>query len=148
MCYCVNAQVATQSLLDIYAIAHLRNNKMRTQGVLYDKSKAFAIEVIALCDNLREKGEYVMSKQVLRSGTSIGANYCEALGAESPSDFIHKLSISLKEANETYFWLDILHTSSYIDDTQFKTMTTHLKEIYKMLNSASITVKKRNNLIQ
>ena len=118
---------------------------MRTQGVIYDKSKSFAIEVIALCNELRNKGEYVMSKQILKSGTSIGANYCEALGAESPQDFIHKLSISLKESNETFFWLDILHTSGNIDTNEFNTLKSHLEELYKMLNSASITVKKRTN---
>ena len=120
---------------------------MRTQGVTYEKAKAFAIEVIALCNELRDKGEYVMSKQILKSGTSIGANYCEALGSESPQDFVHKLSVSLKESNETYFWLDILHASDYIDDARFETLKTHLEEIYKMMNSASITVKKRNNII-
>ena len=120
---------------------------MRTQGITYEKCKAFAIEVIALCNELRERSEYVMSKQILKSGTSIGANYCEALGAESPQDFVHKLSISLKEANETYFWLDILHTSGYIDDARFETMKTHVEEIYKMLNSTSITIKKRNNIL-
>lgn len=120
---------------------------MRTQGVTYEKAKAFAIEVIALCNDLREKGEYVMSKQILRSGTSIGANYCEALGSESPQDFVHKFSISLKEANETYFWLDILHTSGQIDTERFNSLKEHLEEIYKMMNSASITVKKRNNIL-
>ncbi|MBQ6236800.1 MAG: four helix bundle protein [Bacteroidales bacterium] len=120
---------------------------MRTQGITYDKCKAFAIEVIALCNNLREKGEYVMSKQILRSGTSIGANYCEALGSESPQDFVHKLSISLKEANETYFWLDILHSSGHIDADRFNGLKEQLEEIYKMMNSASITVKKRNNIL-
>ena len=120
---------------------------MRTQGIIYDKCKAFAIEVIALCKELQDKGEYVMSKQILKSGTSIGANYCEALGAEIPQDFIHKLSISLKESNETYFWLDILHTSGIIDTVEFDLMKTHLEEIFKMLNSTSITVKKRNNTI-
>lgn len=120
---------------------------MRTQGITYDKCKAFAIEVIALCNDLREKGEYVMSKQILRSGTSIGANYCEALGSESPQDFVHKLSISLKEANETYFWLDILHTSEQIDTERFNSLKEHLEEIYKMMNSASITVKKRNKIL-
>ena len=120
---------------------------MRTQGIIYDKCKAFAIEVIALCKELQDKGDYVMSKQILKSGTSIGANYCEALGAESPQDFIHKLSISLKESNETYFWLDILHTSGIIDTVKFDLMKTHLEEIFKMLNSTSITVKKRNNTI-
>lgn len=120
---------------------------MRTQGVTYEKTKAFAIEVIALCNELRDKGEYVMSKQILKAGTSIGANYCEALGSESPQDFVHKLSISLKEANETYFWLDILHSSGHIDANRFDTMKAHLEEIYKMMNSASITVKKRNNIL-
>lgn len=120
---------------------------MRTQGITYDKCKAFAIEVIALCNNLREKGEYVMSKQILRSGTSIGANYCEALGSESPQDFVHKLSISLKEANETYFGLDILHSSGHIDADRFNGLKEQLEEIYKMMNSASITVKKRNNIL-
>ncbi|MCR4828321.1 MAG: four helix bundle protein [Bacteroidales bacterium] len=120
---------------------------MRTQGVTYEKAKAFAIEVNALCNELRDKGEYVMSKQILKAGTSIGANYCEALGSESPQDFVHKLSISLKEANETYFWLDILHTSGYVDTDRFDTLrAAQLEEIYKMMNSASITVKKRNNL--
>ena len=120
---------------------------MRTQGITYEKAKAFAIEVIALCNELRDKGEYVMSKQILKAGTSIGANYCEALGSESPQDFVHKLSISLKEANETYFWLDILHTSGYIDTDRFDTIKAQLEEIYKMMNSASITVKKSNNIL-
>jgi len=120
---------------------------VRTQGITYEKAKAFAIEVIALCNELRDKGEYVMSKQILKAGTSIGANYCEALGSESPQDFVHKLSISLKEVNETYFWLDILHSSGHIDANRFDTMKTHLEEIYKMMNSASITVKKRNNIL-
>lgn len=88
-----------------------------------------------------------MSKQILRSGTSIGANYCEALGSESPQDFVHKLSISLKEANETYFWIDILHSSGHIDADRFNCLKEQLEEIYKMMNSASITVKKRNNIL-
>ena len=116
---------------------------MRAQGVLYDKSKAFALDVIALCNELRDNGEYVMSKQILKSGTSIGANYCEAVCAESPQDFIHKVSISLKEANETYFWLDLLHDSKYLDDEKHNRMKAHLEELFKMLNSSVITVKQR-----
>ena len=57
---------------------------MRTKGIIYEKSKEFSLNIIALCGEMREKGEYIMSKQILKSGTSIGANYCEALGAESP----------------------------------------------------------------
>ncbi len=67
-----------------------------------------------MCNELRDKGEYIMSKQILKSGTSIGANYCEALSAESPLDFVHKVAISLKEANETYYWLDLLCSSNNI----------------------------------
>lgn len=116
---------------------------MRAQGILYDKSKAFALDVIALCNELRDKGEYVMSKQILKSGTSIGANYCEAVCAESPQDFIHKVSISLKEANETYFWLDLLHDSKYIDEERHGRMKAQVEELFKMLNSSVITVKQR-----
>ena len=116
---------------------------MKTQGVLYDKSKKFALGVIALCNELRAKGEYIMSKQILKSGTSIGANYCEAVCAESPQDFIHKVSISIKEANETYFWLDLLHESNHIDNDRFSLMSSQVEELYKMLNSSVITVKQR-----
>ena len=116
---------------------------MRTQGALYDKSKAFALDVIALCNELRDKNEFVMSKRILRSATSIGANYCEAVCAESPQDFIHKVSISLKEANETYYWLDLLHDSKNLDDERYNDLRAKVEELFKMLNSSSITVKQR-----
>ena len=118
---------------------------MRTQGILYDKSKEFALGVIALYNELHGNGEFIMSKQILKSGTSIGANYCEAVCAESPQDFIHKISISLKEANETFFWLDILHDSNHIDDNRFDLMRVQLEELFKMLNSSAITVKQKIN---
>ena len=84
-----------------------------------------------------------MSKQILKSGTSIGANYCEALYAESPEDYVHKLSISLKEASETFFWLDILHDGNYLNDERYNLLKTHVEELYKMLNSSSFTVKQK-----
>ena len=84
-----------------------------------------------------------MSKQILKSGTSVGANYCEAVCAESPQDFIHKVSISLKEANETYFWLDLLHDSKYINEEKYNQMRTQVEELFKMLNSSVITVKQK-----
>jgi len=101
--------------------------------------------VIALYNELHGNGEFIMSKQILKSGTSIGANYCEAVCAESPQDFIHKISISLKEANETFFWLDILHDSNHIDDNRFDLMRVQLEELFKMLNSSAITVKQKIN---
>ena len=84
-------------------------SEMRTKGIIYEKSKAFSLNIISLSNDMRERGEYIMSRQILKSGTSIGANYCEALGAESLQDFIHKVAISLKEANETYYWLDLIY---------------------------------------
>ena len=116
---------------------------MKTQGVLYDKSKQFALCVIALCNELRAKEEYIMPKQILKSGTSIGANYCEAVCAESPQDFIHKVSISIKEANETYYWLDLLHDSKYLDNERYVQMSNQVEELFKMLNASAITVKQR-----
>ena len=84
-------------------------SEMRTKGIIYEKSEAFSLNIISLSNDMRERGEYIMSQQILKLGTSIGANYCEALGAESPQDFIHKVAISLKEANETYYWLDLIY---------------------------------------
>ena len=95
-------------------------SKMRTKGIIYEKSIAFSLNIIALCNEMRDRGEYIMSKQILKSSTSIGANYCEALGAESPHDFIHKVAISLKEANETYYWLDLIITVIIYRKTSLK----------------------------
>ena len=86
-----------------------------------------------------------MSKQLLRCGTSIGANISEALAAESPADFIHKLSISQKETNETQYWLTILHQTAYISDLEYNSMTEECEEIRKMLSSIIITSKKTHN---
>ena len=95
---------------------------------------------------MRDKGEYIMSKQILKSGTSIGANYCEALGAESPQDFIHKVAISLKEANETYYWLDLIYSSKYLSKERFDILQDQVEELYKMMNSSVYTIKQRNGL--
>lgn len=99
-----------------------------------------------MCNELRDKGEYIMSKQILKSGTSIGANYCEALSAESPLDFVHKVAISLKEANETYYWLDLLCSSNNISVKKYEELKTQVEELYKMLNSSVYTIKQRNGL--
>ena len=119
---------------------------MRTKGIIYEKSIAFSLNIIALCKEMREKGEYIMSKQILKSGTSIGANYCEALGAESPQDFIHKVAISLKEANETYYWLELIFSSNYLTKDRFDLLQAQVEELYKMMNSSVYTIKQRNGL--
>ena len=119
---------------------------MRTKGIIYDRCKAFSLEIIMLCNELRMKGEFILSKQILKSSTSIGANYCEALAAESPQDFIHKVAISLKEANETYYWLDLLFSSNNINKERYEDFTRQVQELYKMLNASVYTIKQRNGL--
>jgi len=85
------------------------------ENVIKDKSFDFALRIINLYKYLsEEKKEYVLSKQLLRSGTSVGANIRESEHAESKNDFIHKLSISLKEANESHYWIELLYKSDYI----------------------------------
>jgi len=99
-----------------------------------EKSFAFALRVVKLAKYLEgKKKEYVLSKQVLRSGTAIGALVREAEHAESRADFIHKMSIALKEANETLYWLDPLHQGEYIDEQIFKSVHSDSAELVKLL---------------
>lgn len=106
------------------------------ENVIKIKSFEFALRAIKLYQYLTEtKKEYILSKQFLRSGTSIGAMVRESEHAESKADFIHKLSIALKEANETDYWLELLHRSNYIDEIQFKSLSTDLNEILRLLIS-------------
>ena len=90
--------------------------KIYNLGILEEKTYAFALRIIKAYNFLTSKNEYVLSKQLLRAGTSIGANCREATYAQSKMDFINKLSIALKEANETIYWLELLHDSDFIDD--------------------------------
>ncbi len=96
---------------------------MKASNQILSESKAFALRIIRLYKFLKdEKQVYVLSKQVLRSGTSIGANVRESVNAQSRMDFINKLNIALKEANETEYWLELLHESDVLDDTQFESI--------------------------
>ena len=103
-------------------------------SIVREKAMCFAIRIVNLYKLLNE-GEHVMSKQILRSGTSIGANISEALRAESNNDFIHKLSISRKEAEETIYWLEILYRTEYIKEDGYKSMTDDCQELLKLLTS-------------
>ena len=89
---------------------------MKDNNVVVVKSKAFALRIIKLYQMLNQQHEHVMSKQMLRSGTSIGANVKEAIRGQSRADFFAKLNIALKEASETEYWLELLHESGYIDN--------------------------------
>ncbi|MDO4194716.1 MAG: four helix bundle protein [Prevotellaceae bacterium] len=109
---------------------------MKTDNIIKDKSFAFAVRIVNMYKYLtNEKQEYIMSKQVFRSGTSIGANVCEALQGISTADFVAKMSISLKEACETDYWLRLLHNTGYIDDRLFSSIIVDCEEIIKILTS-------------
>ena len=113
-------------------------------NVIVQKSKAFAIRIIKLCKHLRsEKNEYVLSKQILRSGTSVGANVRESIYAQSKNDFISKMSIALKEAAETEYWLELLCESDYISNEEFTSIYKDCSEIRKIL--VSIVKTSKNN---
>jgi four helix bundle protein len=105
------------------------------------KSKAFAVRIVRLyrylCD---EKGEYVLSKQLLRSGTSIGANLAEAECAISRKDFISKVYIALKECVETKYWLELLHETDYLTEQEYQSINTDCEELRKMLSSTTKTL--------
>ena len=110
--------------------------------ILRDKSFAFALRIIKLYKFLtEEKKEFVLSKQVLRSGTSVGANIREGKNAQSNSDFINKYSIALKEADETQYWLELLFASNYIDKKAYESLNNDIKELIAILTSSIKTVK-------
>lgn len=108
---------------------------------IVSKSYAFAIQIIKYCDELDSQKKYILSKQLFRSGTSIGANVKEAQQAESRADFIHKMKISLKEAEETEYWLMLCNDLEAYPDT--KQLSEELTEIKKLLTSIVVTSKSR-----
>jgi len=111
-------------------------------NVLAEKSIEFAIRIVNCYKYLtKQKHETVMSKQVLRSGTSIGANVHEAIYAQSKADFVNKMNISMKEAGETSYWLTILHRTEYIDTEMYNSIDSDLKEILRIIASTIKTSK-------
>jgi len=111
-------------------------DNMSKENVIKEKSFAFALRVVKLSRHLRDEGkEYVLSKQVIRSGTSIGALVREAEHAQSRADFINKMSIALKEANETLYWIDLLHQSGYITTQSHQSIHPDIEELLKLLIS-------------
>ena len=113
-------------------------------NVIKRKSFAFALRIVKLYQFLSEqKREFILSKQLLRSGTAIGALVREAEQAESKADFIHKMAIALKEANETEYWIDLLHQAGYIDEKGYESMQTDIAELLKLLISIIKTTKSK-----
>ncbi len=119
---------------------------MNDGNVVVIKSKAFALRIIKLyrylCD---EKREYVLSKQLLRCGTSIGANIKEAVRGQTKPDFYAKMNIALKEASESEYWLELLHESNYLTDQQFSSLYADCQELIKLLVAITKTQKSMRN---
>ena len=112
------------------------------ENILIDKSIDFAARIIKLCKFLEDnQKEYIISKQIIRSGTSIGANINEAQYGNSKADFIAKLHISLKETAETEYWLRLLNKSEYVDEKLFKSLLDDCLELKKLLISSINTAK-------
>lgn len=113
-------------------------------SIVGKKSFEFAVNIIKFYKIfIVDKKEYVLSKQLLRSGTSVGANIREALNAQSKMDFIHKLSISQKECDETIYWLELLYQTEYISKVEFETLHSQATELLKIIRSIIITTKNK-----
>lgn len=118
---------------------------MARESIVGDKSLAFGKRIAKCYRYLRDKKkETVMSKQLLRSGTSIGANVREGLYAQSRKDFISKLNIALKEAGETDYWLDVIHSADYFNDQEFHSLKTDNEELLKLLTTIIKTTKEKD----
>ncbi len=116
------------------------------ENVVKNKSFAFAVRIVKLCRFLVDnKKEYVLSKQLLRSGTSVGAMVREAEHAESKADFKHKMAIAQKEINETLYWLELLKETDYLSNEQFESINKDAIEIIKLITSIIKSVKNKIN---
>jgi four helix bundle protein len=119
----------------------------RDRSILLEKSETFSGRIIKMYKYLTsQKKELVISKQVLRSGTSIGANIAESRNAQSTADFIHKLSIALKESDETLFWLKSLHKGDYLNEKEYESIYNDAEELVKILVSSINTLKKKQQI--
>ncbi|MEP7128827.1 MAG: four helix bundle protein, partial [Chitinophagales bacterium] len=114
---------------------------MKKENIILQKSYAFAIRIVNLYRYLiEEKREFVLSKQLLRSGTSIGANTEEAIGGQSQKDFFAKLYLAYKEARESHYWLRLLRDTNYLTESEFKSLLKDCDELLKIIGSILKTI--------
>ncbi len=124
----------------------MRSEEPKPRSPLSEKSFHFALRIVKLSDYLRkEKKEFVISKQILRSGTAIGALVAEGKYAQSKADFLHKLTIALKEAAETEYWIRLLEASNYLDKKMYTSLHQDLDEILRILIASTKTIKDSND---
>ena len=115
-----------------------------TNNIIAEKSKQFAIRIVNLYKYLlKEKKEFILSKQLVRSGTSIGANVAEAICAISKKDFTAKMYIAYKECSESLYWIELLHDTEYLDDKEFHSIWIQCKELHKILSSITKSSEER-----
>jgi four helix bundle protein len=115
------------------------------QNIIKEKSFGFALRIVKCYQYMcQEKKEFVLSKQLLRSGTAIGALVREAEYAESKADFIHKMAIAQKEANESEYWIELLYQAGYMNEKSYHSINSDLFEIRKLLSSIILTAKGKN----
>lgn len=112
-----------------------------SENIVKSKSFAFAVRTVNFYKILNERKEFILSKQLLRSGTSVGANVREAINGQSKADFIHKLSICQKECDESIYWLELLKATNYINEKEFNSMYDDAVELLKIIRSIIITTK-------
>jgi len=116
-----------------------------SESIVKNKSFLFAIRIVNLYKLLvNERKEFVLSKQLLRSGTSVGANVREAVNAQSPADFIHKLAIAQKECDETLYWIELLKETEYLEKKEFSSINKDANELLKIIRSIILTSKKNS----
>ena len=127
-------------------LSTLMSDESKQSANIQDLAYDFACRIIRLYQYMTEDSiykEYIMSKQVIRSGTSIGANVREAQHAQSDADFLSKMQISLKECNETDYWLQLLHDNGYLNDAQFDSINTDRVRLHKLLNAIVSTTRRK-----
>ena len=116
------------------------------ESIMLDKAKDFAVEIVKLCKEIKNtQKESVLSNQLIRSGTSIGANIHESKYAQSPADFVYKMQIALKECYESEYWLELLNRTGYIEKEKYNHITGNCGQIRRMLISSINTVKEKNS---
>lgn len=118
---------------------------MKTNNPALDKSYEFALTAVKLCFSIqKDKKEYILSKQLLRSGTSIGANMEEAIGGQSNKDFLHKVSIAYKEARESHYWIRLMGDSGLIENIEKEELLEKVDELLRILGSIQKTIRNKN----